>query len=66
MFHIVSIEKTEYIEQHTSQFKELLHTLHLDEVGNYVKRDPIIRMISSRLLILRERKRIKKQEPEFL
>ena len=49
MFPMVSIEKTEYIEQHTPEFKELLSTLHLDEVGNYVKSDPIILMIGSRL-----------------
>ena len=46
MFPMVS---TEYIEQHTPEFKELLSALHLDEVGNYVKSDPIILMISSRL-----------------
>ena len=46
MFPMVS---TEYIEQHTPEFKELLSALHLDEVGNYVKSDPIILMIGSRL-----------------
>ena len=34
MFPMVSIEKTEYIEQNTPEFKELLSTLHLDEIYN--------------------------------
>ena len=64
MFPMVS---TEYIEQHTPEFKELLSALHLDEVGNYVKSDPIILMIGSRLFnATRKKKRTKKQEPEFL
>ena len=58
---------TEYIEQHTPEFKKLLSTLHLDEVGNYVKSDPILLMIGSRLFnATRKKKRTKKQEPEFL
>ena len=64
MFTMVS---TEYIEQHTPEFKKLLSTLHLDEVGNYVKSDPILLMIGSRLFnATRKKKRTKKQEPEFL
>ena len=59
MFPMVSIEKTEYIEQHTPEFKELLSTLHLDEVGNYVKSDPIILMIGSRLFNAKRKKKDK-------
>ena len=56
MFPMVS---TEYIEQHTPEFKELLSALHLDEVGNYVKSDPIILMIGSRLFNATRKKKDK-------
>ena len=53
---MVSIEKTEYKEQHPPEFKELLSTLHLDEVGNYVKSDPVILVIGSRLINAKRKK----------
>ena len=53
---MVSIETIEYIEEHTPEFKELLNTLHLDEVGNYVKSDPVILMIGSRLFNAKRKK----------
>ena len=56
MLPMVSIEKTEYIEQHPPEFKELLSTLHLDEVGNYVKSDPVILVIGSRLINAKRKK----------
>ena len=55
-FPMVSIEKAEYIEQHTPDFKGLLNTLHLDELGNYVKSDPIILMIAWRLFNAEKKK----------
>ena len=56
MFPMVSIEKTEYKEQHPPEFKELLSTLHLDEVGNCVKSDPVILVIGSRLINAKRKK----------
>ena len=56
------LKKTEYIEQHTPEFKELLSTLHLDEVGNYVKSDPIILVIGLRLFNAKRKKKNKETE----
>lgn len=68
IFPMVSIEKIEYVEQHTSEFKELLNTLHLHEAGNYVKSGLIMLLIGLRLFNVKKKKikKIKKQQPKFL
>ena len=68
IFPMVSIEKIQYVEQHTSEFKELLNTLHLHEAGNYVKSGLIMLLIGLRLFNVKKKKikKIKKQQPKFL
>ena len=57
IFPMVSIEKIEYVEQHTSEFKELLNTLHLHETGNYVKSGLIMLLIGLRLFNVKKKKK---------
>ena len=56
IFPMVSTEKIEYVEQHTSEFKELLNTLHLHEAGNYVKSGLIMLLIGLRLFNVKKKR----------
>ena len=48
MVPVVSINSVPIIQQYPDDFKELLTTLLLDEIGNYVKTDQIILMVGMR------------------
>lgn len=50
------------VEQLSEDFKELLNTLHEDEIGNVCKTDPIILMIGNRSYTASKRKKDKKAE----
>ena len=48
MVPIVLLDETHFVETYPKEFIELLNSLQLDEVGNYVKQDEIILMIGRR------------------
>ena len=56
---MISITESEVIDGYNDEFKELLNTLRLDDVGAYVKKDKIILMIGSRAFNSLRRKRDK-------
>ena len=62
MLPVVSVEKCKLVEKQTHAFKELLNYLPLDEVGNYIKTDPIILMIGERLFKAHNKKKNKEIE----
>ena len=48
MLPMVSFEQNQSLENYSHDFKLLLNSLQLDEIGNYIKTDPIILMIGVR------------------
>ena len=56
---MVAITKPISLEDYPEEYKELLSTLHLDEVGNYLKSDLIIVMVGLRSFNSLKRKRDK-------
>ena len=48
MLPIVSLDETHFVETYPKEFIELLNSLQLDEVGNYVKQDEIILIVGHR------------------
>ena len=59
MLPIVSLDETHFVETYPKEFIELLNSLQLDEVGNYVKQDEIILMIGHRFFGGSKRKKDK-------
>ena len=59
MIPMISITESEVIDGYNDEFKELLNTLRLDDVGAYVKKDKIILMIDSKAFNSLRRKRDK-------
>lgn len=62
MLPVASVQKCKLVEKQTHAFKELLNSLRLDEVVNYIKTDPIILMIGVRLLKAHYKKKDKEVE----
>ena len=62
MVPLVSVTSPLTFKEYTSDFKELLNTLQLDEIGNYIKTDKIILMIGMRSFNSIGRKRDKVTE----
>ena len=59
MLPVVSVEKCKLVEKLTQAFKELLNSLRLDEVGNYIKTDPITLVIGERMFKAHNKKKDK-------
>ena len=57
MTPIVEVAKTKQLDQFNDDFKALLTTLQLDEIGNYVKTDKVILMIRLRTFAASKRKK---------
>ena len=62
MLPMVSVEQCQGMEQYSVGFRNLLHTLHQDKVGDYIKTDKIILMIGNRSFSALKRKKDKKTE----
>ena len=62
MLPMVSLDRCQDFKHHSEGFKELLNTLHLDKIGNYLKTDEIILMFGSRSFSALKRKKDKKTE----
>ena len=62
MLPLVSLEKSQTVEEFSDDFKSLLNTLQLDEIGNYVKSDQIVLMIGARSFGSLRRKKDKVME----
>ena len=62
MVPMVSVASTQHLENFHSDFKDLLNTLILDVVGNYIKTDEIILMIGARSFGALKRKKDKVTE----
>ena len=59
MILMISITEREVIDGYNDEFKKLLNTIHLDNVGTYVKNDKIVLFIGSRVFNSLRRKRHK-------
>ena len=62
MLPIVSLTSGISLENANDDFKDLLNTLQLDTVGNYIKTGPIILMIRARTFLLQKVRKIKLQK----
>ena len=56
MLPMVSLTSRISLENTDDDFKDLLNTLQLDTVGDYIKTDPIILMIGARMFAASKRK----------
>ena len=66
MMPLVPIETSNIVESYSNDFKSLLNTLRLDEVGNYIKTDSIVLMIGSISFTALQRKKDKVVETKKL
>ena len=62
MLPMVSVETFKVAENYSEDFKSLLNTLKVDEVGDYLKTDKIILLIGARSFAALKRKKDKKIE----
>ena len=62
MLPMVAVENVETLERYSKEFQDLLKTLRLDEVGNYLKTDEVILMLGYRSFNAIKRKADKKTE----